>query len=340
MVRRKRTLCPSRVFWVGLLAILLGGAVVSPSWGDPAPEGVKQVLIEVKVWETSHRNQQQVDFDWTWLNLDRDGNPAGGALTGGRVNFNPKPTVGLSPLDVDVLRTSYGRLRMQLRAMTARGEAQVLATPVILTMDLQEAEIKTTDKIPIVQMDAGRLKTSSRDAGVLLKVTPEIMGDYVQMTVNVSVSLVTRYVRQADPSRENRIYEQPVIAERHVDTKLRVHSGEGIFLGGLVEESQQQTVKRVPIISRFPWMPEFTKNVPVVNTLWWVGRLFENRDTDLVRKELFIEIVPRILQPGEKVYWPTQILPEDRPRILDLYNMGLTNLLPQDDMLQEPQLKP
>ncbi len=315
--------------------MVLGLSVVCSVWGAPAPEGVKQVLIEVKVWETSHRNQQQVDFDWTWLNLDRDGSPAGGALKGGHINFNPKPSVGLSPLDVDVLRSSYGQLRMQLRAMSARGEAQVLATPVILTMDLQPAEIKTTDKIPIVQMDSGRLKTSSRDSGVFLKVTPEIMGEYVQMTVNASVSLITRYVRQADPSRENRIYEQPVIAERHVDTKLRVHSGEGIFLGGLVEEIQQQTVKRVPIISRFPWLPEATKGVPGLNALWLVGRLFENRDTDLVRKELFIEIVPRILEPGEKVYWPTQILPEDRPRILDLYNMGLSNLLPQDEMIQE-----
>lgn len=302
---------------------------------EPVSDADKQVLIEVRIWETSHASQTQVDFEWSWVNLDDSQAPAGGILENAGASFNPKPTIGLSPLSIEVLRTSYGRLGMQLRAMKAVGEAQILATPVILTLNGLPASIHTGEKIAVPQFDGGELKTIFKDTGVHLNVTPTILGEYVDMTVDANVALIARYVRPADPSHQNRIYEMPVIANRQIQTKLRVASGQGIFLGGLTEEVEQETVRRVPILSKFPWLPARTKQIPGLNLLWLVGRLFETTDENHLRKELFVEIVPRILMPGELVYWPTGIRPEDRPRILDLYNMGLRDLLPQEELLEQ-----
>jgi len=327
------------------ILLLLFGMTVQPAFSAKSPntsvvnvpklEGdTRIVLIEVRIWESSRETNQEFDSDiLTYGSSELD--DIFGVWLGGS-SFTAKPSVGLAALDFDVLNSQYGTMRLRLSAMESLGEAQVLANPAIFTANGQPARIQTGDKIPVLELKNGQTVTTTKDTGVTLIVTPIIQGQYVELDVDASVKLVTRYVTPDDPLGEGRSYEYPVIASRQIMTKLTVASGQGLFLGGLTEEVEQETVRSVPFVSDFPWLPGGFKKIPGVNLLWLVGKLFTGTSQRTLRKELFLEISPQILEPGELVPWQTEILPEDKPKILELYDMGLMEMLPDDDELLPP----
>ena len=70
----------------------------------------------------------------------------------------------------------------------------------------------------------------------------------------------------------------PTISTRTVDATVRLHDGETIILGGLVEDRDVITDRKVPILGDIPLL----------------GRLFRSRVRDRRRSELVIYLTPHV----------------------------------------------
>jgi type II secretory pathway component GspD/PulD (secretin) len=74
----------------------------------------------------------------------------------------------------------------------------------------------------------------------------------------------------------------PVIANRRVDSTLRVRNNETIVLGGLMREIDSQTLTKLPGLA----------NIPVI------GKIFENKERTHQRDEVIFLITPHVIYPN------------------------------------------
>ena len=143
--------------------------------------------------------------------------------------------------------------------MVARGtdtDTNILSAPVVLTADNEEAQIVVGENIPIitsrVQSAAGvtaadSLATSNtverQDVGVTLRVTPQISeGDTVRLDVFIEISQVA----SEDPDLG------PTTTKRTVENTVYVQDGQTVLIGGIITESQTQTVSKIPFLGDIP----------------------------------------------------------------------------------------
>lgn len=74
----------------------------------------------------------------------------------------------------------------------------------------------------------------------------------------------------------------PIVANRKIDSTLRVQTDETIVLGGLMRETSSETVSRVPGLSSIPIL----------------GKLFQNKQTAHERDEIVFLITPHVIFPN------------------------------------------
>ncbi|HET7813413.1 MAG TPA: secretin N-terminal domain-containing protein [Candidatus Baltobacteraceae bacterium] len=162
-------------------------------------------------------------------------------------------------------------LNARLNAMMSRGKAQILATPKLVTLNNKEADLLIGETYPVIFYDArmGGQQVQFVDVGVKLRLTPTIGADgSVVAEMHPEYSAIQTFVAG-----------YPVIANRKIDSTLRVKDGETIVLGGLLREIDSETVTRVP------WLAD----IPVI------GKVFQNREHAKERDEIVFLITPHIL---------------------------------------------
>jgi type II secretory pathway component GspD/PulD (secretin) len=177
-------------------------------------------------------------------------------------------TFGRTPISIGVI----------LNLLAERGQAKVLANPVIATIDGRKALIRTGDDIPLVirQIFAGNVLETlvTFRAGVTLEITPKISPEGLITTIlKPVVSTITGMTQQGAPQ----------ISVREVQTTLTVRDGETIVIGGLLEERDILTITKIPGLGDLPIL----------------GRLFRTERRETKRTELVITVTPRILKPGD-----------------------------------------
>ena len=77
----------------------------------------------------------------------------------------------------------------------------------------------------------------------------------------------------------------PTFLQRQINSKVAVRSGETLVLGGLIQDSVNNTRSGVPLLS----------DIPVV------GALFGTRDNRASRTELLVVLTPRVVRADDDV---------------------------------------
>ena len=140
---------------------------------------------------------------------------------------------------VDVLGNKVINLGVLARAMQNTGQANILSTPNLLTLDNQSASILVGKTVPFV---TGQYVTSGgnnnnpfqtierEDVGLKLNIRPQVSeGGSVKLDIYQEVSSI-------DESRSTPT-TGIVTNKRAIDTSVLVDDGEIIVLGGLLEEN-------------------------------------------------------------------------------------------------------
>jgi type II secretory pathway component GspD/PulD (secretin) len=146
----------------------------------------------------------------------------------------------------------------------------------VVTLDGRQTALHTGETIYYASliMQNGTSSTSgvsTVDAGVRLVVNPRINKDG-EITLTISPSVSTAVM---SPSTG-----LPVVNERAVVTTVRVKSGETAVLAGLVSDTQDVTVRKVPFLSEIPL----------------VGELFKSRSKLPAHTEVMIFVTPTIIE--------------------------------------------
>jgi len=169
-----------------------------------------------------------------------------------------------------------------VHALESTGEANVLSTPNIMTMDNEEAEIIVGQNVPFVTGQnstaggtANPFQTIERkDIGLTLKVKPQISeGDTVRLEIFQEVSSISTDATLTGAS-------DLITNKRSVKTVALAKDNQMLVLGGLMREDSSGTVSRVPCIGFIPI----------------IGEPF--KDTDNIRRKtnLMVFLRPRIIR--------------------------------------------
>jgi len=200
----------------------------------------------------------------------------GAAVTGTGVSLSPKNIAG--GLRFGRLTSSY-MLDMTIQAAARKGKAKVLSDPKVATLNNKEANINITNQTPYITQEVtqgtGGTTSSTKvtyiTTGIVLKVTPTINSDgRIAMKINPSVSQPSQSAEFAAPS----------VDTRSTDTNVIVKNGETIVIGGLIHDSQSDSVTKVPILGDIPLL----------------GALFRKKSVSRNRMELLIFVTPRIIE--------------------------------------------
>lgn len=170
--------------------------------------------------------------------------------------------------------TDRDNLQALVELLQTTTDAKNLASPKVLVINGQEAYFQVGEKLGYKLITTTETSTqqsvSFLDVGVQLRVTPYISRDnQVMMHVKPEVS----------SGQINPLTEVPDAKTIQVDTNVLLSDGQGIVIGGLIQEEDSTIESKVPILG----------------DLWLIGRLFQQRKANRERKEVIITLVPRVV---------------------------------------------
>ncbi|HEX6635718.1 MAG TPA: type II secretion system secretin GspD [Usitatibacter sp.] len=237
----------------------------------------RQVLVEVMLAEVTLTDNLSLGLEYyihTRNNTSGSLN-LGGLGTGG-------PTGAVPAINgLQLINFSGNEVRAVLNALGQDGKARILASPQIMVLDNQKAQIKVGDRISVQTQTQTGVSTGTGvlnsfqylETGILLAVTPRInSGGLVTLDVNQEVSVPD--ASSTSPNNPN-----PTVNSRSAQTSVVVASGESIVLGGLINEQTTTGTAGIPLLSKIPVL----------------GALFGSQSYNRKRTELVLIITPRIV---------------------------------------------
>lgn len=176
--------------------------------------------------------------------------------------------------------TSWAAL---LTALQGDATTNIIATPSIVTLDNEEAEIRVGQEVPFLtgsyastganQGVANPFQTIQRqEVGTRLAITPQINeGSGVKLTIEQEQSSIGAGASGAVDLVTNK---------RNITTSVFVEDQQILVLGGLIDDQLIESEQRVPFFGRIPG----------------IGWLFRARSTERVKSNLMVFIRPTILR--------------------------------------------
>jgi general secretion pathway protein D len=147
------------------------------------------------------------------------------------------------------------------RALEGDSGVNVLSTPNVLTLDNEEAKLLVGQNVPFITGSYTPTASSAtnpfqtierKDIGLTLKVKPQITeAGTVKLSIAQEVSSISRdaSVKGADLITNKRSLESTVL----------VDDGQIIVLGGLIQDDQQRSIDKVPLLGDIPFLGSFFK---------------------------------------------------------------------------------
>ncbi len=268
-----------------------------------------QVYVEALIVEMSTDKADELGFQW--IGADSASGGAIGAIT----NFpganpsivaavaDPVTSLGLSAgLSVALVGekitlpdgTQVRGLGGLARALESRSLANVLSTPNIMTLDNAEAKIVVGQNVPFTTGSFAQASgvgstvnpfttVERKDVGLTLKIKPQISdGGTIRLDIFQEVSSVA-------PSASV-LASDLITNTRSIETKVIVDDGHTIVLGGLIEDTVQEKVEGVPLLSRIPLL----------------GALFRYKEEQTKKTNLMVFLRPKIIRTAEDGFQITQ----------------------------------
>jgi general secretion pathway protein D len=263
-----------------------------------------QVYLEALVVEVTSNKASDFGVQWIGATGDSASDYRVGALqsfptasTGNIVNLSAAARAGVANLNVNLVPSGFtiglfrqinGQLGLGAvaRALETTGNANILSTPNIITLDNELATIKVGQNVPIV---TGSFTTSAsgasnnpfqtvdrKDVGLVMKVRPQISeGGTVKMAIyHENSSVVPNTLNSPQGVVTNvRAFESNVLAD----------DGQIIVLGGLIEDTEGDNEDRVHGLA----------DIPII------GNLFKYRSRTRNKTNLMVFLRPVVVRGKE-----------------------------------------
>src|SRR5471032_106575 len=256
-----------------------------------------QVYIEALIVEVTSDKASEFGVQWAGLSGNSNSNYRVGVLqsfAGGTSNNIGAIATGKGAvlptdgLNVGIFKQINGALGLGAiaHALESDGNANILSTPNLITLDNELATIKVGQNVPILTgqytstagTNSNPFQTIDRkDVGLTLKVRPQISeGGTIKMSIYHETSSVDKSTASAVSgiTINNRVIENSVLAD----------DGQIIVLGGLIEDSTSDNAEKVRGLG----------DIPVL------GNLFKYQTRSRTKTNLMIFLRPVIVRSKEQ----------------------------------------
>lgn len=242
-----------------------------------------QVVIEARILEVQEGTGRDWGMSWGYnsnnLTEADSSDGSGGYLSGTDSYYDASSlsdgiTLGLGLLGSDQFSAVY-------RNVVEDNTTEILAKPVITTLNGKKATIELTEEVPYKELeyvsDSGDATSTSyefKDVGITLEVTPIITDDgMIKIEVTPEISEVTGYTDDG----------VPYVSSRKVETNVIVRNGQTLAIGGLIKDTKSTTDTEDPYLSKIPIL----------------GYLFKSSSNEKSKTNLMIFITPKIIMSRE-----------------------------------------
>ena len=303
-----------------------------------------QVLVEAAIIELSLQKTQTLGVEWVVGGAANGSKIIGGniistsAATGGALvplaagiaANQPATALGAlkSGLNIGVVGQtinfggiSFPSVQSFVQALAADVKTNVLATPQLLTLNNEEAEVLIGSNVPYttsVRLDsAGNPITNFdyRDVGVKLKVKPYINKDgLVYLNIFTEVTQITSTLATVGSGQQ----PAPTTTKRSTKTTVGVRDAQTIVISGIIQDTLSDTEQGVPLLSSIPIL----------------GRLFQYSAKSDQKVNLLVFLTPRIIYDAKtltkiseekKALQQKLLVPPDKMRELFRHHEAVRN---------------
>ena len=246
-----------------------------------------QVLVEAIIAEISTSKASELGLQWAL----GEGKAAAVSNFGGtgpsimQLQSNPNAIGNGLTMGLGSLSEGSVDFALLLQALAKDAQINIISTPLLLTLDNTAAEIVVGQNVPFVtgqyaaksgDADSTPFQTIKRhDIGLTLKITPQVnQGNAIQMNIEQEISSINAQSNNASDIVTNK---------RSIKTQVIANNQQLIVLGGLVDDSLQETAEKIPLLGDLPIL----------------GGLFKSRKTQFVKRNLVVFMRPTILLDSE-----------------------------------------
>ena len=221
---------------------------------------VSQVLIVTQLVEVSHGKDLNLGLQYSLPTYSH----TGGSTTGTDTlhgNWLEKLTFSASS-----------------EASQALSKGKVIARPMIMAKNGQEATIYMGDRVPVLTTTSTSSSTEVtvdyKDIGTSLKVKPFIdeKSGEISMNIDTEISNIAKWIKQGDVSA-------PQISSRKASTSAHLKSGQSFVIGGLMSTNELDNLSGIPGLMDLPIL----------------GNLFKYHSYSKDYTEVFIMVTPYIV---------------------------------------------
>ena len=172
-------------------------------------------------------------------------------------------------------------INLALQALAQIGKTRTLAHPEIVTVENNKATFSLGEEIPYATVSSAGTQVQFKEAVLRLEVTPTVIRESID---GREIRKVKMTVIVENNSRGDLIAftgtSVPIINKRKAETQVLVREGDRLVIGGVTQNVQQKTVRKVPLMG----------DIPVL------GWLFKQREDFESGRELVVFLTPSILR--------------------------------------------
>ena len=228
----------------------------------------QQIEIEALIVDIDRSKLSELGVEW--------GVRSGGGNVVGRMNSTQADSKGVDlPLPGSTLLISNAaRFYARLKAMEGAGEAHILATPTVLTLNNVAAvlDLSQTKYIPLLSERFADLADVT--AGTMLRVIPRIVQDGAVTHVRLEVDIEDGSLGDATGNTN--------VTRSTISTQAIIELQQTLMIGGYRAESLSTNQQKVPVLGDVPLF----------------GNLFRNETTSRGTRERLFLITPRLMGPS------------------------------------------
>lgn len=254
-----------------------------------------QVYVQAKIIEVNNElvNKVGVSYGIINTNVRSDGLSAISSNLNGGSNAI-KEAIDILGISISDLNIKSGlALGASLNLLQQNGALDIVSEPSILAIDNKESSIYVGEKISVEISssitDGGTQRSNYQreDVGLTLKVKPRISSD-TKLTLEINTLL------EGIKSTSVSAGQNPDTLKKEIKTTAILNNGESVIIGGLIENKNETTEQKVPVLGDIPLL----------------GGLFRNDLTMNKKNNLVIIVTPYMIPKSKDITFIREKLSE------------------------------
>lgn len=230
---------------------------------------ISQVHISAHIVTMSEESMNELGIKW--------GYSGGSSLGLNKFDVGLDVASATSTVGFNLAKLSSGLLNLELSALEAENQLEIIASPNLLTANQNTASIKQGTDIPyeVSSGSNGATSIEFKQAVLGLEVTPKIIADdKMILDLFITQNTAGQSIKRRDGG------EALAIETQEIKTQVMVKSGETVVLGGIFQQINNSHTRKVPGVSKLPI----------------IGNLFNNKSKKQQKRELVIFITPQLVE--------------------------------------------